>query len=232
MVKKEKYIFTSLISILSIVLFSLLYFIIPFPIKDKATYIVNYFLAVIVAIILVISFFLGYGKRKDVEGLVLRLPLIKSVIIFEIINLVLCIIQLTLDCIFQLPSYISFILYLFEILIYSILYLVKKQNINHIETNEDVINVNTSMIKELRIRSTNMVSLCKDDISKQNISLIADKLKYSDPVSNENCKAIENEISNLLDELEQDIKSGKVVDSIKDILVLIENRNNICMKNK
>lgn len=88
------------------------------------------------------------------------------------------------------------------------------------------------MIKELRIRSTNMVSLCKDDISKQYISLIADKLKYSDPVSNENCKAIENEISNLLDELEQDIKSGKVVDSVKDILVLIENRNNICMKNK
>lgn len=232
MIKKEKYIFTSLISILSIVLFSLLYFIIPFPIKDKATYIVNYSLTVIVAIILVISFFLGYGKRKDVEGIVLRLPLIKSVIIFEIINLVLCIIQLALDCVFELPSYISVILYLFEVLIYFILYLVKKQNINHIETNEDVINVNTSMIKELRIKSVNILSLCKDDISKQNISLIADKLKYSDPVSNENCKAIEDEISNLLSELEQDIKSGKVVDSVKEILVLIENRNNICIKNK
>ncbi len=232
MVKKETYIFTLILSALIILAFSLLYFLIPFPIKDRNCYITCYSLTLIGAIILVVSFFLGYGKRNSIEGLVFRLPLVNLVTIFEIINVILCVIQLTINCFVPIPFYVPIIVSLFEIVIYFILYLLKKQNINHIEHTDDFIKDKTKTIKDLRIKSINILSLCKDDVSKNNISIIVEKLKYSDPVSNESIRDIETQILLNLDKIEEDLKDGKVIDSISDILTLIENRNTACKGSK
>lgn len=232
MIKKETYIFTSILSALIILAFSLLYFLIPFPVKDNTSYIVNYSLTVAVAIIFVVSFFLGYGKRNDVEGLVFRIPLIKLVIVSEIVNVILCAIQLTVDCFVSLPFYIPIIISLFAVIIYFILYLLKKQNINHIEHTEDMIKTNTKNIKDLRTKSINILSLCKDDVSKKNVNIIVEKLKYSDPISNASTKDFEDQIFTALAEIEQNLKDGKVIDSISDIITLIENRNTVCLENK
>lgn len=232
MAKKETYIFTSILSALIILGFSLLYFLIPFPIKDKDSYISCYALTLITAIVLVVSFFLGYGKRDSVEGLVFRLPLINLVTIFEIINVVFCIIQLTINCFVPIPFYVPIIVSLYEIIIYFILYMLKKQNINHIEHTEDMIKTKTKNIKDLRIKSINILSLCKDDVSKNNVSIIVEKLKFSDPVSNDSTANFDNQILSNLDKIEEDLKDGKVIDSISDILTLIANRNTACKEGK
>lgn len=232
MVKKETYIFTSVISVLVILAFSLLYFLIPFPVKDSTSHAVNYALTVVVGLVFVISFLFGLQRRKEIEGLVFRLPLLKLTITFEILNLVFSIAQVVINAFVVLPFYSPIIVALFEVIIFFILLMLKKQNVNHIENSEEILKSSTHNIKELRTKSINILSLCKDDVSKENVSKVVDKLKYSDPVSSASTKDLEDEIYKALAEIEQNLKDGKAINSTSNILVLIDNRNTVCLENK
>lgn len=232
MIKKETYIFTSIITVLFVLAFSLLYFLVPFPIKDVACHAVNYSLTILLSIVFVILFLFGMNKRKNIEGLVFRLPLVNLVVTFEIVNVILSVIQVVVNAFVSVPFYVPVIVYIFETIIFVSLFLLKKQNIRHIENTEDTIHDSIHNIKELRTKSLSLLHICKDDVSKNNISIIIDKLKYSDPVSNDKTKDIEAKIFEKLTEIENKLYDGLSISSADDVISLIESRNVLCKGNK
>lgn len=232
MIKKETYIFSIVLSVLVLLAFSLLYFLIPFPIKDNAGYVVNYVMTVVCLLAFAGGFLFGISKKKPTDGLLWRLPIVKLTVVFEIINLIFCGLLLAIDCFVSLFFYIPLIVFLFELIGYFFLYLVKKMNVYHIEENEKNIKDSTHNIKELRTKSVCLLSMCNDDVSRKNVGIIVDKLKYSDPMSNDDTKELEDNIFNSLSSLESSIASGIVVSSVDEIVSLIESRNAICRGNK
>lgn len=169
---------------------------------------------------------------NELERLVLRLPLIKLVISFQIINLILSIIQAIINAFFKLPFYIPICVFSFELIVFFLIFIIKKQNVKHIENIDEKIKNSTYNIKELRIKSSSLLSFCKDDSSKENILIIIDKLKFSDPVSNDATTNVEKDIFNKLSLIENNLKNGVSVSSVDEVIELIEKRNIICKGNK
>ncbi len=232
MIKKETYIFTSIITALVVLAFSLIYFLVPFPIKDYACHIVNYVVTIIAAITFIIFFLLGMKKKNGVMELVLRLPLIKFTIVLETLNLAFCVIQAVTNAFVLVPFYVPLLVAIFELIIFFILFITKKQNIKHIEKNDDIKKESIHTIKELRTKSMTILSLCNDDVSKENVSLVVEKLKFSDPVSNDKTKEIETKIDESLSKLQEEVNEGKKINSVEEIITLIENRNVQCLGSK
>lgn len=81
----------------------------------------------------------------------------------------------------------------------------------------------TKFIDEMIFKINNISKLNSEYKSK-----LIDKLKYSDPVSNEMVKGIEDNISSLISKLND--KSS--IEEIDNIIKLIENRNDIIKRNK
>ena len=82
---------------------------------------------------------------------------------------------------------------------------------------------NTKFIDEMIFKINNISKLNSEYKNK-----LIDKLKYSDPVSNEMVKGIEDNISSLISKLND--KSS--IEEIDNIIKLIENRNDIIKRNK
>ena len=82
---------------------------------------------------------------------------------------------------------------------------------------------NTKFIDEMIFKINNISKLNSEYKNK-----LIDKLKYSDPVSNEIVKDIEDNISSLISKLND--KSS--IEEIDNIIKLIENRNDIIKRNK
>lgn len=232
MIKKEIFIFTSIITALVILAFSLIYFLVPFPVKDYVCHIVNYVVTIIAAITIIIFFLLGMNKKKGVMELVLRLPLIKFSIVIETLNLVFCVIQTVTNAFVPVPFYVPLLVVILELIIFFLLFVTKKQNIKHIEKNDDIKKDSIRTIKELRTKSLTILSLCKDDVSKNNVALVVEKLKFSDPVSNDKTKEIETKIEESLSKLQEEVNEGKQINSIDEIISLIEIRNAQCLGSK
>lgn len=81
----------------------------------------------------------------------------------------------------------------------------------------------TKFIDEMIFKINNISKLNSEYKNK-----LIDKLKYSDPVSNETVKGIEDNISSLISKLND--KSS--IEEIDNIIKLIENRNDIIKRNK
>ena len=81
----------------------------------------------------------------------------------------------------------------------------------------------TKFIDEMVFKINNISKLNSEYKNK-----LIDKLKYSDPVSNEMVKGIEDNISSLISKL-NDKSSNEEIDNI---IKLIENRNDIIKRNK
>lgn len=232
MIKKETFIFTSIITALVVLAFSLIYFLVPFPIKDYACHVVNYVVTLIGAITFIIFFLLGMKKKKGVMDFVLRLPLIKFTIVLEILNLLFSVIQLVVNAFIPVPFYVPLFVVIFELIIFLLLFATKKQNIRHIEKNDDIKKEAIHTIKELRTKSLTILSLCKDDVSKKNVSMVVDKLKFSDPVSNDQTSEMEARINESLSKLQEEVIQGKQINSVTEIINLIEIRNAQCIGSK
>lgn len=231
MVKKETYIFAGIITALSLLAYSLLFFLIPFPVKDSNGHILNYVTTLVLAITFVCSFLFGLWKRKDVAGLVYRIPLIKLIIVFAIANVIVSIIECIINSFVPMPFYAPIIVGIFELIFFS-LFVLKRQNITHIENNEDKQKEMTSVIKELRTRANVIFNNCNDDVSKENMKKVVDALQYSDPVSSKATIENDGEISSLLDQLEETVNDGKSITSVDEILKAISKRNITAINNK
>lgn len=232
MINKETYIFTSVISVLVILAYSLLFFLLPYPVKDNYGHILNYSLTLVLAIIFVCSFLYGLHKKEGVQGLVLRIPLINLVITFIIIDFALSIVECVINAFVAMPFYVPLIVSIIELIVFFFLFLFKKQNIIHIQNTEDQLKNATHNLKTLREESQKIFNKCKDETSKQNMMLIVEKLKYSDPVSNDKSKDIDEKIFMSLSSLNSTIDNGGDITSVEEILELINERNIALINNK
>lgn len=232
MIKKETYIFTGAISALVILAYSLLFFLLPYPVKDNYGHILNYSLTLFLSVVFVCSFLYGLHKRKDVEGLVLRMPLIKLTIVFIVVDFVLSIVECVINAFWAMPFYIPLIVAIFELIIFFFLFLFKKQNVNHIENTEDFLKEATHDMKFFREESQKILNKCKDDVSKKNMTTVVEKFRYSDPIATEKCKEIDEKIYSSLTKLNSILDNGGSITSVDEIIQLINERNLSVLNNK
>lgn len=212
--------------------FSLLYFLLPFEKKDLVSHILCYFCFLATLVIPILSMAFPLQKNNDAEKLVLSLPLIKTVGLFSLIGLLLTIAEYVINIFVPVPFYVPLVVTLILISIFVIIFSLKKSNIEHIRQNETIREQSACRMKELRRQSLMLVSLSKDDATRTNRAKLSDRLRYSDPVTNEKTEEIEKKILNLLAEYQAKIENNQKISDIQDAMNRIQERNVLCERNK
>lgn len=91
--------------------------------------------------------------------------------------------------------------------------------------------VSTRQITLFQVDISEIVEMCKDEEVKQPLKKLAEKFKYSDPVSSPATADKEKEISDELENLKDLIRKGTkqdIITEIEKITILLSTRNKMC----
>ncbi len=99
------------------------------------------------------------------------------------------------------------------------------------ETVEKKIKEQTFFIKNLTVDAQNLLARANTPETKEIVNKVYEAIRYSDPMSNDNLSEIEGRIGYEFKTFEMAVKSGDnavVENQAKELLILIDNRNNKC----
>lgn len=91
--------------------------------------------------------------------------------------------------------------------------------------------VSTRQVTYFQVDISEIVEMCKDDEVKQPLKKLAEKFKYSDPVSSPATAEKEKEITTELEKLKELVRTGSKSDSIAEIekiTILLSTRSKLC----
>ena len=104
-----------------------------------------------------------------------------------------------------------------------------------IEKMDNKLKNNTECMQNLRSIVYPLSGQAKDAKCKEELDKLAEEFKYSDPVSSEAIKNIENELSEMVDELQKavvDNDSESIIGLCDKIKISLTERNRLCKLNK
>ena len=167
----------------------------------------------------------GYITFKDnnLTKIFYRLPLIKISSYTLLATLVISIIEIIFKSIPSICLYIAYIL----IITISLLGLVKANANSEIIREIDKKQAkDTSFIKEMILLSEQFLSSSEN---KETYQELYECFKYSDPISSDSTKGIEEKVKEKMEQLKNQENNDK---QIKEIIQLVKQRNNLCKRNK
>lgn len=104
-----------------------------------------------------------------------------------------------------------------------------------VESVDNKIKLQTEFIKNLGLKLEKLLKNVKESEIKLELKNLIEKIKFSDPMSNQKLSEIENEIKLEISDLEKYINSSdneKIKNSLSKVNDLIEERNSICKLSK
>ena len=221
-----------LIIAIILVVYSVLVFVIPFTKMNMATFVISYIASVIALLSQIYVAYIAFKGEDNLTSKVYGFPIIKLGYIYLGVQFALSILFYILGAFIDVPVWICIILYVLVLglaavgLITTSTY---KEAIEEIEvTKED----NKVFVKELRRDTLVYSSKIKDQTTKDLFDKFLDIVRYSDPVSNENLKEIENDINSKYEEIKVLVSHDNYLVANKEIENLIDliNRRNLMCK--
>ena len=103
--------------------------------------------------------------------------------------------------------------------------------ITEVERIDEKIKTHTFFIKSLTIDAETLMATAKDDDIKAECRKVAEALRYSDPMSSDALSSAESAITLKFANLRSSVQANdkeKAVSDVRDLLILIEDRNKKC----
>jgi type II secretory pathway pseudopilin PulG len=172
----------------------------------------------------------AFGK-KELKSKFYGLPIFKIGIIYVAVQLVLGIIICIIAAFVAVPFWVALLIFIIALAVFAIAFIGvsgARSAIEEIETQEEI---KTQTHKVFSLSIDGIVDICEDESVKVKLSKLAEKFKYSDPVSSSETEEIEDEIAVGLDNLRGFIKSkdySAAATKIQEIDNLLSERNRIC----
>lgn len=135
-----------------------------------------------------------------------------------------------------LPSWIGIIACYLILVVTCILTISTKTVTEHTVGANNKLNEKTSNYRDTVAKAQQLLMLSNNDEIKNLLNKLFESIKYSDSISNEKTKSIETEINTKLAALTNQVKETNDVETIKnsvdELLLLVNERNNICKLSK
>lgn len=230
--KKQKQ--AAAILLITVIVFSLVVFFIPFR-KGAAFWIA--YISELLAIALQIPIFkLAYDNADDLKSRVLGFPVFRVGYIYLAVQTIASVILFALGGIFKsFPAWIAVIvcvIILSAAIICSIAADIARDEVVRIETAQ---HADTSFIKEMRVKSQNILNRTSNASLKKQLETLAESFRFSDPVSSENLKSYEEKIAAKFSVLEEYVSANDIDRATKlcnELKQLLSDRNAACKLNK
>lgn len=214
-----------------LVLYCVLYLLIPFP-KTAA-----YWIEFAFSLIAVIAGFAicQYAVKNDgIKSKFYGFPLLRIGMLYITVQLILSFVVAVIGFFADIPVWIPIVL--------SVIILgVSAIGAIGIDTARDIIEEQerhdeavTKTMRTFRLDTRYIVDLCNDPELKKSLEKLAEKFKYSDPVSNEALVDVEEKLKQEVKALEEAVNTDKELakKKIDNITVLLADRNRRCKEYK
>lgn len=222
-----------IIATIIIAAFSVVFWIVP--VDNSATKALAYIFVVIAYIVCIYSFYQGLIKGKDVKSKVYGFPIVKVGVGCVIIQTAVSIAMLIVLKFIAVPAWIMVVIGVIICCISLVGVLTTDIVRDAVETQDRQISTATGNINYFRVDMQHIILACNNSEIRKKLERLAEKFQYSDPVSNDATKEIEEAIKREIEGLEGMIKNAdkEMLNSkIEDITRLLEDRNRRCKLGK
>lgn len=212
----KRAIVTSLILLVILAAYNILYFVIPFNrTLSQTSYWITYGCTTFVVLFMGVLVFNGIGD-KNKKSRVFGLPILYLGFMAIIIQLIFDIIVMVIGNWLEFKSWITIV---FETLFLSVFFISLIVGTAYKDTIKKIDKLSTkeNFIRDLRVDLEVLSSGVENDLLKEPLNKLFEKVKYTDPVSSKNVFDIEDEILNKIITLRAEIQDNQIEKALKTI---------------
>jgi len=213
------------------IVFSVISFVAPF--EKNGVFALSYIFGVIALALQIYVYNSSINKGKDAKSKFYGFPIVRIGVIYLAVQLIISFIAMIISEL--IPMWMYVIVYVMIIAIAAIGCITAETMRDEIEKQDTNLKKDVSEMRALQSLSSSLVGQCNNSEIKIILQKIADEYKYSDPVSCNETKSLEKDMSECMKEIQTAVFEGDI-DSVKILgdkeLSLITERNRICKLNK
>ena len=221
----------SLLAGVTIVFYNILAFVIPFA--HTGTFWISYVFTWIAFIVGFGSIAYSFSNGADAKNWFYGFPVAKAGAVYLIAQLVIGFIGMALAK--WMLTWIWLIISVIPLVV-AVFWIVSADSTrDEIKRMDEKLAVDVQNMRALQSKSASLSALCDNKDVATELTKLAEKFKYSDPVSGETTKKLENDLEQLLSEIEKAIVDNSFDDVsalCKKATITLNERNRICKLNK
>ena len=192
------------------------------PSEKTAAFWVSYIFTIIAIAAQVVIWKVAFGKNNTLKSKFLGLPIIHIGIVYLIIQVIAFFV---FKFITSLPMWVSVVVCIAIICISALCLIATDSGKVEIKNIENNVQKKVFYIREIQSEIELLANTEPDDAVKTDLIKLSEKVRFSDPMSNDQLEDIESEIIAKVSELKTTSEKTKV---INELGILLEERNKKC----
>lgn len=211
--------------------FSVIVFAAPF--KMNGVFWVSYVFSVIAIGIQIYIFKIAFGGKESVRSKFYGFPIARIGIVYLAIQIILSFVFMILAVV--VPLWLVLILYVVVLAVAALGLISTNAMRDEIERQDIKLQEDINCMQMLRSQIDSLPEQCEDKDAVKVLENLADEFRYSDPVSGEALKDIENDLMALMSELQKAVIDNDVTGVMglcKKTSAVLTERNRLCKLNK
>ncbi len=220
-----------IISLILLAVFSVIAFAVPFA--RTAVFWISYGMGVFALLVLCFVLLSMFGKETTVRSKFYGFPIARIAWCYGAAQLILSLIFMIFAA--KIPVWIPVIVYVVLFAAAAIGLIGADAMREEIVRQDARLKTDISCMTTLRSIVYPLANQCPDPGAKKALAQLADEFRYSDPVSGEALKPIENDLQDLVSELQNAVGSGNITlitELCGKISTALTERNRLCKLNK
>ena len=227
-------IYFAIVAILAVMV-TVVAFVIPFPKKSYATFIMSY-----VGILLALAAqgyvaFLVFKKSSSLKSKVYGIPVIRVSIMYLLIQFIASFVIIAINTFVIVPVFVPVVIFVVLGGFAAIGILITSAVKGFIEDVEKEEKQKTAFLNNFKIEVESLEGKSSDEAINKDIHKFVEKVKYSDPMSAPALVEVENEINTKYLELKDLVLNNNIEETKKALIEindLMDKRNKICKLEK
>lgn len=214
-----------------LVLFNVISFAVPFA--KNVVFALSYIFASIAILLQIYVLHKSFSNGKELKSKLYGFPIAKIGVVYLCVQIIASIIAMSLSKF--IPIWVVVILYVFIIGLSAIGFITADAIREEVVRQDEKLKVVVSTMRELQSKSKFLAKQCENTVAFKALEDMAEKFRYSDPVSCNATAHLENELKMYLEEIQISINETEyqcVMDFCKKIEIILEERNRLCKLNK
>ncbi|MCQ2462168.1 MAG: hypothetical protein MJ177_02030 [Clostridia bacterium] len=222
-----------ILGIAALVLYLALTLAVPFP-KTAAFWVAFVFgLLAIAAQAYILK--TAFDKGEPVKSKFYGYPIARIGIIYLAVQLIVSLVLMAIGFACKVPVWIAVVICVVVTAVFVIGFISADIMRGEVEHQDMKLKTDVKTMRALQSKTADIIGLCADEETKKAVAALADKFRYSDPVTGDATRELETGLTAAADELQAAVLDGDF-SAAKQLCVKIEaslnERNRLCKLNK
>lgn len=221
-----------LVGAIALVLYNMIVFMIPFE-RESAAFWLSYAFTMVAFGVVGIAVYNGMLKNPDAKSNFYAFPMIRIGLNYGVIQLIAGIIVMALGQ--WLAWWLVTLVYAIGLGAVIVLLISADATVEQIQTMDGQLKARVSRMRALQSRVIHLEGQCADADALKAVKALAEEMRFSDPVSSPAVAEAENELSAMVDAIQDAVADGEaavIIQLCNKASSLLAERNRLCKLNK